>query len=53
VQDCRLRGIRIVHLTPRSKRAAPFLYRIYTAARAAEGLRFVAQVGRSRLFRLE
>jgi hypothetical protein len=53
IQDCRLRGIRIVHLTPRSKRAAPFLYRIYTAARAAEGLRFVAQVGRSRLFRLE
>ena len=53
IQDCRLRGIRIVHLTPRCKQAAPFLYRIYTFARAAESMRFIAQVGRSRLFRLE
>jgi hypothetical protein len=51
IQDCRLRGIRIVHLTPRCKQAAPFLYRIYT--RGAESMRFLAQVGRSRLFRLE
>jgi hypothetical protein len=51
IQDCRLRGIRIVHLTPRCKQAAPFLFRIYT--RGAESLRFIAQVGRSRLFRLD
>ena len=53
IEDCRLRGIRIVHLTPRCKRAAPFLYRIYASARAADSMRFIAQVGRSRLFRLE
>jgi hypothetical protein len=51
IQDCRLRGVRIVHLTPRCKQAAPFLYRIYT--RGAEGMRFLAQVGKARLFRLE
>jgi hypothetical protein len=51
LQDCRLRGIHIVHLTPRCKQAAPFLYRIYT--HGAERMRFLAQVGRSRLFRLE
>jgi hypothetical protein len=53
IRDCRLRGVRIVHLTPRCKRAAPFLYRIYTSGLAAESLRFIAQVGNSRLFRLE
>jgi hypothetical protein len=53
IRDCRLRGVRIVHLTPRCKRAAPFLYRIYASGRAAESLRFIAQVGNSRLFRLE
>jgi hypothetical protein len=53
IQDCRLRGIRIVHLTPRCKQAAPFLYRIYTFAHVAEGMKFITQVGRSRLFRLE
>ena len=53
IQDCRLRGIRIVHLTPGCKRAAAFLYRIYNSPGGAEGMRFMAQVGRSRLFRLE
>ena len=53
IRDCRLRGVRVVHLTPRCKRAAPFLYRIYASGRAAESLRFIAQVGNSRLFRLE
>ena len=53
IQDCRDRGIRIVHLTPGCKRAAGFLYRIYNSPRVAESMRFVVQVGRSRLFRLE
>jgi hypothetical protein len=53
LRDCRLRGVRVVHLTPRCKRAASFLYRIYASGRAAERLRFIAQVGISRLFRLE
>lgn len=53
IQDCRLRDIRIVHLTPRSKWAAPFLYRIYSFARAAPGMRLIAQAGRSHIFRLE
>jgi hypothetical protein len=51
IQDCRLRGVRILHLTSRCKQAAPFLYRIYT--RGAESMHFIAQVGRSRLFRLD
>jgi hypothetical protein len=53
IQDCKVRGIRIVHLTPGCKRAAAFLYRIYSSRRGAEGLAFIAQVGRSRLFRVE
>ncbi len=53
LQDCRDRGIRIVHLTPGCKRAAAFLYRIYNSPGGTEGMRFMAQIGRSRLFRLE
>ena len=53
IQDCKDRGVRIVHLTPSSKRAAAFLYRIYNSPRAAGNMRFIAQLGKSRLFRLE
>ncbi len=53
IQDCRDRGIRIVHLTAGCKRAAGFLYRIYNSPRDVESMRFITQVGRSRLFRLE
>jgi hypothetical protein len=53
LQDCRSRGIRIIHLTPGCKRAAAFLYRIYNFPRIADGMHFVTQVGKSRLFRLE
>ena len=53
IQDCRDRGIRIVLLTPGCKRAATFLYRIYSSPRVSESLRLVAQVGKSRLFRIE
>ncbi len=52
-EDCRRRGIRIVHLTPHCKRAAPFLYRIYTSGSSAQNMHFIVQFGRSRLFRLE
>ena len=53
IRDCRDRGIRLVHLTPGCKRAAPFLYRIYSSPRSTESLRFITQVGKSRLFRVE
>jgi hypothetical protein len=53
IEDCKARGIRIVHLTPGSRRAAPFLYRIYSSPSAAKSMQFIAAVGRSRLFRLE
>ena len=53
IQDCRDRGIRIVHLSAGCKRAAAFLYRIYNSPDGTDNLRFIAQVGKSRLFRVE
>ena len=53
IQDCRDRGIRIVHLTPGCKRAAAFLNRIYNSPSVVDSMQFIAQVGKSRFFRLE
>ena len=53
IQDCRDRGIHIVHLTPGCKRAAAFLHRIYATPNAAKSMKLIAEIGPSRLFRLE
>ena len=53
IRDCKARGIQMVHLTPSCKRAAAFLYRIYSSPDSAKSVRLVAEIGRSRLFRLE
>jgi len=53
IQDCRDRGVQIVHLTPGCKRAAGFLYRLYTSPGSAKSMKLVAEIGRSRFFRLD